>query len=416
MENKSSMDDKIRQPLLTVEAALEQLLSAARPVAQIEQVDTIQTLGRVLAAPVVSQLDVPPLDNSAMDGYAVRCVDFSGAVPLRLPVTQRIPAGKVGQPLAPGSAARIFTGAPVPVGADAIVMQEDTQQDGDAVLFNRQPKPGEHIRRAGDDIRSGAQILPVGTRLGPAQLGLAASVGAASLPVYRRLRVATFFTGDEIVMPGQILQPGQIYNSNRFTLTGLLEGLGCEVRDFGIVPDNFDATVAVLEQAAREADLVITSGGVSVGEEDHVKAAVEQVGSIDMWRLAIKPGKPLAFGMVAATPFIGLPGNPVSSFATFCLLVRPFILRSQGAVEVLPNSFTVHAEFDWPKAGKRREFVRARLQSGKDGAPVVSLFPNQSSGVLTSVAWANGLVDIPADTVVQRGQHVRFIPFAELVG
>lgn len=411
------MNDKAKQSaMLTMEAALDKLLAAARPMAETENVDTIQAIGRVLAAPVVSSIDVPPLDNSAMDGYAVSCADFSNGVPLRLSVSQRIPAGKVGEPLISGTAARIFTGAPVPPGADAVVMQEDCSIEGDAITVNRLPKLGDHIRRAGDDIRTGMEILAAGTRLGPAEMGLAASVGVASLSVFRRLRVAAFYTGDEIVMPGEVLKPGQIYNSNRFTLTGLLEGLGCEVRDFGIVPDNFDATVRVLEQAALEADLIITSGGVSVGEEDHVKAAVEKVGRIGMWRIAIKPGKPLAYGMVGETPFIGLPGNPVSSFVTFCLFVRPFIRRSQGVAQVLPKSFNVRAEFDWAKPGKRREFPRARLDVAPDGAPTAVLFPNQSSGVLTSMAWADGLVDIPVDTTIARSQVVRFIPFSELVG
>ncbi len=410
------MNDKSRNnPMLTLEAALDKLLGAAQPMAETEHLDTIRAVGRILATPIVSSINVPPLDNSAMDGYAVCCADFNGGVPVRLPVSQRIPAGKVGEPLMRGSAARIFTGAPVPPGADAIVMQEDCSIEGDDIVLNRLPKMGDHIRRAGDDIRTGMEILAAGTRLGPAEIGLAASIGAASLPVYRRLRVAAFYTGDEIVMPGEALKPGQIYNSNRFTLTGLLEGLGCEVQDFGIVPDNFDTTVQVLERAALEADLIITSGGVSVGEEDHVKAAVEKVGRIDMWRIAIKPGKPLAFGMTGQTPFIGLPGNPVSSFVTFCLFVRPFIQRSQGMAQVLPKSFNVRAEFDCPKPGKRREFARARLGTATDGMPVASLFPNQSSGVLTSVTWADGLVDIPVDTTIACGQQVRFIPFSELV-
>lgn len=411
------MNDKTKQSaMLTMEAALDKLLAAARPMLETENVDTIQALGRVLAAPVVSSINVPPLDNSAMDGYAVTCADFAKGIPLSLPVSQRIPAGKVGEPLMAGTAARIFTGAPIPPGADAVVMQEDCTVEGDIIVVNRMPKLGDHIRRAGDDIRTGMEILASGTRLGPAEIGLAASVGAALLPVFRRLRVAAFYTGDEIVMPGEALQPGQIYNSNRFTLTGLLEGLGCEVRDFGIVPDDFDATVRVLEQAALQSDLIITSGGVSVGEEDHVKAAVEKVGRIDMWRIAIKPGKPLAYGLVGETPFIGLPGNPVSSFVTFCLFVRPFIRRSQGIAQVLPKSFNVRAEFDWAKPGKRREFTRARLDVAPDGAPTATLFPNQSSGVLTSMAWADGLVDIPVDSTIARGQAVRFIPFSELVG
>jgi len=405
-----------KSSMLTVDEALSCLLGRADPVTGVETVETIAAQGRVLAEPQCSQLDVPPLDNSSMDGYAVRLADMNAAGSTRLPVSQRIPAGQVGAALIPGTAARIFTGAPIPPGADAVVMQEECTADGDSVVISRAPKVGENIRRAGEDIRTGAQILAAGTRIGPAAMGLVASVGIARLPVYRKLRVATFYTGDEIVMPGQPLAPGQIYNSNRYILTGLLQSIGCEIIELGNIPDNLDETVRALSQAAARADLVITSGGVSVGEEDHVKAAVEQVGSLDLWRIAMKPGKPLAFGNARGTPFIGLPGNPVSAFVTFCLFVRPFILRRQGVLEIAPRSFKVRADFSWPKAGTRREYLRVRLQQGEDGTVGVSLFPNQGSGVLTSVAWGDGLVDIPVGDTVQPGQLVRFIPFSELIG
>jgi molybdopterin molybdotransferase len=403
-----------KSPMLSVEDALSTLLRYAQPVATTEKVQTIQALGRVLAEQVVSGVTVPPLDNSAMDGYAVRVADLNAVGETTLPVSQRIPAGQVGSPLQPGTAARIFTGAPIPEGADTVIMQEDCTVDGDNVTIRRLAKAGENIRRAGEDVMAGAEILAPGTRIGPGEMGLAASVGAALVPVFRKLRVATFYTGDEIVMPGQALKPGQIYNSNRFALTGLLERMGCEIMDLGIVPDKFEATVQVLDRAAEHADLVITSGGVSVGEEDHVKAAVEKLGRLEMWRIAMKPGKPLAFGMVRGAPFIGLPGNPVSAFVTFCLFVRPFILQRQGVSSTPSGSFSVRADFSWPKAGTRREYVRGKLQYGLDGMPEVSIYPNQSSGVLTSVVWADGLVDIPIGTTVEPGQIVRFIPFSAI--
>lgn len=399
--------------LLDMDQALAQLLDRARPVDAVEKVETAAALGRVVAAPVASPLVVPPFDNSAMDGYAVACADLAAAGG-RLTVAQRIAAGATGEPLAPGSAARIFTGAPVPPGADAVVMQEHCAVEGDTVVIESPVRPGQNIRRAGEDIAAGAEILTPGSRIRPQEMGLAASVGIGYLPVYRRLRVATFYTGDELAMPGEALRPGQIYNSNRFVLSGLLQALGCQVTDYGIVPDKLSATVEVLAQAAREADVVVTSGGVSVGEEDHVKAAVEQVGRLDLWRIAIKPGKPLAFGSVGNAFFVGLPGNPVSALVTFQVLVRPFLLRCQGAREVLPKAYRVPAAFERAKPEKRREFLRARLGRGADGAPRAELYPNQGSGVLTSAVWADGLVEIPAGTTVENSDPVRFIPFSEL--
>ena len=325
-----------RAPLLSTAEALATLLAAAAPIAETETVATLDALGRVLSADVVSELDVPRADMSAMDGYAVRVADLLHG-DRRLPVSQRIPAGHSPQPLAAGTAARIFTGAPVPPGADAVVMQEQTEADGDCVAILHTPKAGEWITAQGADIRRGAVILPAGTRLSPQALGLAASIGAARLEVARRVKVAVFFTGDELTMPGEPLQPGGIYNSNRFTLTGLLARLNCEVTDFGIVPDRFEATRDAMAAAARDHDLILTSGGVSVvAEEDHVKPAVEALGRLALWQIAMKPGKPLAFGAVrrpgaaasaSETHFIGLPGNPVSSFVTFLLFVRPFLLR-----------------------------------------------------------------------------------------
>ncbi|MBL8502323.1 MAG: molybdopterin molybdotransferase MoeA [Rhodocyclaceae bacterium] len=398
--------------LLSFDEALQKLLAAARPVAEVEEVDSVVATGRTLARAQASGIVVPPLDNSAMDGYAVRLADVPTAG-TRLPVSQRIPAGSVGVPLAAGTAARIFTGAPVPQGADAVVMQELCEHAEAGVLINHIPRRGENIRRAGEDIRHGAEILAAGTRLSPQDIGLAASVGLATLPVWRRLKVAVFFTGDELSMPGEALKPGGIYNSNRYSLRGLLAALGCEVRDLGIVPDSLDATRAALREAAAASDVIVTSGGVSVGEEDHVKAAVQAEGALDLWKIAIKPGKPLAFGKVGLrdTPFSGLPGNPVSTFVTVLMLVRPYLLACQGARVTAPRGLTMRADFDWPKPDRRREFLRTRINA--EGG--LDLFPNQSSGVLTSCAWADGLVDNPPAQAVKRGESVRFIPFSGLI-
>lgn len=397
--------------MLAVREALDFLLAAARPVAEVETVPTLEANGRVLARAVVSGMNVPGHDNTQMDGYAVRAADCaSGSATLS--VTQRIPAGHVGQPLLPGCAARIFTGAMIPEGADAVVMQELCEAAEGLVTIRHAPQAGEWIRRTGEDISVGSVILASGTRLRSQELGLAASIGMAELAVRRKLRVAVFFTGDELAMPGEPLAPGAIYNSNRFTLRALLENLGCEVQDLGIVPDSLDATRAVLRQAANGNDLIITSGGVSVGEEDHIKPAVEAEGKLNMWQIAVKPGKPLAFGEVGQAFFIGLPGNPVSSFVTFLLFVRPFLLRLQGAdVPAQARGMQLRADFNWPKADRRNEFLRAKLNE-KGG---LDLFPNQGSAVLTSTVWGDGLVDNPPGNPIAAGDVVRFIPFSELM-
>ena len=402
--------------MLDFDDALARLLAGAQPLRETEPVPTQAAAGRVLARGLHSTLDVPPLDNTSMDGYAVRCADVPAAG-ARLVVAQRIPAGSVGHVLAPGTAARIFTGAPLPAGADAVVMQELCEVDGETVAINHVPRSGEWIRRRGEDIAAGAEVLAAGTRLSAAHVGVAASVGAASLTVFRRLRVALFSTGDELAMPGEPLKPGGIYNSNRYTLRALLEGLGCVVDDLGIVPDSREATRAALRNAAAANDLILTSGGVSVGEEDHVKPAVEAEGALDLWKIAIKPGKPLAFGALrrkvgagGTAAFIGLPGNPVSSFVTFVMLVRPFILKAQGAAAVAPRAQRLRADFAF-KGDPRREFLRARLNA--EGG--LELFANQSSGVLTSCTWGDGLIDNPPRQAIARGDTVRFLPFAELL-
>lgn len=397
--------------LLSVDEALERLLAGARAVTDIEQVAALEATGRVLAQGQSSTMDVPPMDNSAMDGYALRLVDVPSPG-TRLRVTQRIAAGSVGQPLEPGTAARIFTGAPVPRGADAVVMQEHCALEGDQVVVRKMPQPGEWIRLAGSDIRAGHRILEPGIRLRPQDTGLAASVGIKTLPVRRRVRLALFFTGDELVMPGEPLAPGRIYNSNRFTLRGLAQAFGCDVRDYGIVPDRLDATREVLRRAAAENDVIVTSGGVSVGEEDHVRPAVEAEGALLMWKIAMKPGRPLAFGRVGAAAFIGLPGNPVSSFITFLIFVRPFLLRTQGIEAVNPPALELRADFDWPRPDARREFLRAR----RNAAGGLELYPTQDSAVLTSTAWADGLVDNPPNHAIRKGDTVRYLPFSELCG
>ena len=399
----------MNQGLLSVDEALATLLAGARPVAEIEQVPTMTALNRVLAAAQSSTMDVPPMDNSAMDGYAVRLADLKSPE-TKLRVAQRIAAGSVGKPLEAGTAARIFTGAPVPPGADAVVMQEYCSVSDDFVVIKKIPAKGEWIRRTGSDIRKGGVVLAAGKRLLPQDTGLAASVGIRALPVFRKLRLGLFFTGDELVMPGDPLPPGRIYNSNRFTLNGLAAAFGCEVRDYGIVPDRLDATREVLRRAADENDLIVTSGGVSVGDEDHVKPAVEAEGSLLMWKIAMKPGRPLAFGKIRNSFFIGLPGNPVSSFVTFLIFVRPFLLKSQGATDVAPRAIDARADFDWPKPDPRREFLRVKwnAQGG------LELYPTQDSAVLTSTAWADGLLDNPAGHAIRKGERVRFLPYSEL--
>ncbi|MCZ7564843.1 MAG: molybdopterin molybdotransferase MoeA [Burkholderiales bacterium] len=397
--------------MLTVDEARAALLAGATPLAETESVATLAATGRVLAADQFSTVEVPPLDNTSMDGYAVRVADCASGE-ARLAIAQRIAAGTIGAPLAPGTAARIFTGAPLPPGADAVVMQEMCGVEGDQVVVRHKPRTGEWIRRAGEDIRAGSRILARGARLTPQACGLAASVGLAQLPVYRRLRVAVFFTGNELVMPGEPLPQGAIYNSNRFTITGILQRLGCEVVDLGIVPDSPDATREAFRRAAALADLIVTSGGMSVGEEDHVKSAVEAEGRLEMWKIAVKPGKPLAFGRVGGAAFIGLPGNPVSLFVTALVFVRPFILRAQGVADVEPQTLPLRADFDWPKPDARREFLRVKLNAGGG----LDLYPNQGSAVLTSAVWADGFVDNPERHPIARGDTVQFLPLAALLG
>ena len=417
------MAEPQRPAMLSLDEVLLRALAVARDrvIADIEKLDTFDALGRVLARGVASALDVPPADNSAMDGYAMRLADLPRAGTV-LPVSQRLPAGVVGAVLQPGTAVRIFTGAQLPAGADVVVMQEQCEAvAGDGlgqVRVDVLPPAGQWIRRRGEDVQHGAEVLAAGARMTPQALGLAASVGASRLTVRRRPRVALFSTGDELVMPGESLKPGAIYNSNRFTLRGLLQAAGCTVDDLGIVPDNLVATRDALRRAAAGNDLILSSGGASVGEEDHIKPAIKAEGWLEAWQVAMKPGKPLVFGAVrredgeSEALFMGLPGNPVSSFVTFLLAVAPVLRAIQGCTTAMPIALPVRADFDWPQPDRRREFLRARFNA--QGG--LELFPNQSSGVLTSVVWADGLVDLPALQPVQRGDTVRFLHFGDLLG
>lgn len=417
-----------RAPLMPLDEARRAVLEGLLPLAATETVATVNAKGRFLAQDLVSPLQVPPQDNSSMDGYALCAADVREAR-MVLRVSQRVPAGTAPHALEPGTAARIFTGAPIPPGADTVVMQEDTEPVGGDVHGVRLlsvPQAGQWIRRAGEDVTRGAVVLRRGQRIGPAEAGLAASLGRADLPVVARPRVALFSTGDELVMPGERapeqMPAGAIYNSNRFMLRALLEQLGCAVSDLGIVPDRREATVDALRQAAQGHDLIVTSGGVSVGEEDHIKPAVLQLGRLNLWQIAMKPGKPLAFGAVRRSDaaddschFMGLPGNPVSSFVTFLLLVRPFLLRLSGVADPLALdaalALQLRADFDLPRPDRRREFLRVRRNTSGG----LDLFPNQSSGVLTSAVWGDGLVDNPAGTAIQRGDLVSYFSFSELL-
>ena len=395
--------------LLPFSEAKARLLASARVVADVEAVDLAEAFGRVLAEDLVSPMTVPPFSNAAMDGYAARAADIPEAG-ARLPVTQRVAAGDVARALAPGSAARIFTGAQVPDGADAVVMQEDCVVDGDFVIINRVPPAGQHVRLKGSDLLAGKPILAAGSRFSAAAQGLAASVGIGEVKVFRRLRAAIFFTGSELVMPGQPLPPGHIYNSNRYVMRGFLQELGVETLDLGIIPDDRDATRAALRRAAAEADVIITSGGMSEGDEDHVTAAVKAEGHIDVWKIAAKPGKPLAFGGVAIAgreaAFIGLPGNPVAVWSGLLTLVAPFLRRRQGLTRIEADRQMLRADFSYMVKGNRLEFVRVR-RNAKGG---LDIYPTQDSAVISSAVWSDGVAAIPAGATILPGDMVEYLP------
>ncbi len=396
------------QGLTPVEEALARILADAQPISGADMLPLAECRHRVLASDVHSGIDVPPADNSSMDGYALRFADYA-AGQRHFTVTQRVVAGAVGGPLKAGTAVRIFTGAELPPGADTVVMQEDARAADGAVEFGEGVRAAANVRPRGQDIAAGSRVVEAGTSLTAAHVGLLASVGLSQVPVLPRLRVAILSTGNELVEPGQPLGPGQIYNSNRYMLAGMLEDLGMTVVDMGIVPDDPEGTRRLLSQAAESADVVLSTGGVSVGEEDHVKGAVEALGQLQLWKLAIKPGKPLAYGRVAGKPFFGLPGNPSSVFVTFTVIARPYLLRMQGLTSDLRlTEIQAAAGFDWPKPGKRQEYLRARLETHGDGA-VVRLHPNQSSGVLASVAWGTCLVVVPVGKTLEVGDVVSVV-------
>jgi molybdopterin molybdotransferase len=407
--------DPPQVPLVSYDDALRSLLNKVSATEMVENKPLLEALSRILAQSIQSSINVPPADNSAMDGYAINTADIATAGTTKLRVSQRIAAGDTGQTLKPGTAARIFTGAPIPSGANAVIMQEQVEAIADTIEFEVRPSEQQNIRLAGNDIKIDDKILDQGCLLRPQALGLAASIGLQSLSVFQKIRVGIFFTGDELVEPGEALAPGKIYDSNRYTLHGMLQKLGCDIVDLGLVGDTLDATKTAMLEATDKADLVVTCGGVSVGEEDHVRIAIEQLGDLHLWRLAIKPGKPLAFGKINQTPFIGLPGNPVSVFATFMLFVSPVIKTLQGRYWQKPTAIPVTAGFDWPKPDSRREFLRARLEQDEDLALIVRIYPNQDSGVLTSTAWAQGFVEIAEGATVKTGDKVNYLPFSEFL-
>jgi molybdopterin molybdotransferase len=395
--------------LLAFEEAKARLLASALNIDETETLDLGDAFGRVLARDLISPMTVPPFSNAAMDGYAVCAADVTMAG-ARLPVTQRIAAGDVAAPLQPGSAVRIFTGAQVPDGADAVIMQEDCEADGDSVVINQLATAGQHVRLKGSALTEGKPILTRGSRLSAAAMGLVASVGIPEVTVCRRLKVAIFFTGSELVMPGDPLPPGHIYNSNRYVMRGFLQDLGAQVIDLGIIQDERQATRDALREAARAADLIVTSGGMSEGDEDHVTAAVKAEGHIDVWKIAAKPGKPLAFGEVCvdgkSAAFIGLPGNPVSVWSGLLTLVAPFLRKSLGLSRIEPEPLSLRADFEYTVKGNRMEFVRVRRneQGGLD------IYPTQDSAIISSAVWSDGVSPVAAGHTVRPGDLIDFMP------
>ena len=392
-------------PLHPVDEVLDRILGDVTVTTQSLTLNLDEALGSYLSDDVCSPVNVPPAANSEMDGYAFKA-DAAMAAGGVYEVSDRIPAGSVGKTLLPGTLVRIFTGAAIPPGADTVVMQEDTSTLGDKVRVDELPRPGQHVRPLGQDISKGDVILHRGRCLQPADLGLAASVGLPTLNVLKPLKVAIMSTGDELVAPSGALEPGQIYNSNRYVLGGLLRRLGMEVLELGIAADSPSATQDALSKGAELSDCILSTGGVSVGEEDYVRAAVEALGTLDIWRLAIKPGKPLAYGNVLGRPFFGLPGNPVSVFVTFMIVARPFLIAMQGGEPSLPGYYG-RAEFDF-KAGNRREYLRVRTSSNDDQEVLVSRFENQGSGVLSSVSWADALAEVEIGQQIRAGDRIKY--------
>ncbi len=400
--------------LMPVDEAIRHLLDQAPPPPPVQRVGLDQALARVLAADIVCPMNLPAWDNSAMDGYALRAADLpvDGGY---LALAGRIAAGDgPGEPLQAGQVVRIFTGAPLPPGADTVVPQESCQVDGERVWLPS-VNSGDHVRKEGEELRRGDRLLEAGTRLRAQELGLLAGAGVPQVDVYRPLQVGLLSSGNELREPGEPLAPGQIYNSNRHSLAALLRGWGVEVHDFGVMPDQLSASRQALRLAAAECDVLITSGGVSVGEEDHLKQAIEALGSIDLWRLAIQPGKPLAFGDVAGKPWIGLPGNPSAALITALIVVRPFLFRAQGMDKVLPVPLQLPAGFDWLKRNRRRQYLRARLVADANGHLCVELHPQQSSAMLTAACWADGLAVVECEAQLHKHDKVLYLPFSDLM-
>jgi molybdopterin molybdotransferase len=402
--------------LLGIDAARHMIFERVEPVDGIEQVPTRRALGRTLARDIAAPIAVPGFDNSAVDGYAVRFDDLDPSADTVLRCVDRITAGHDPTAvLTAGLAARIFTGAALPAGADVVIMQEDCRRDGDQVTIRPGIKRGANTRRAGEDVALGSKVLAAGRRLGPADLGLLAALGLAEVPVRRRLTVALLSTGDEVREPGGPLGGRQIYDANRFMLAGLLERLGVEVADHGIVADDPDSLGETLRQAAADSDLIVSSGGVSTGEEDHVRAAIANHGSLYFWRLAIKPGRPVAMGQIGATPLAGLPGNPVAALLTFALVARPMIEALSGTEPHLARRFRVSSDFAYKKKQGRREYVRVSLDRA-EGLAKARRYRKEGAGMLTSLTETDGLVELAEDTTtLQPGDEVAFLPYSELV-
>lgn len=399
--------------LTPVEEAISHLLGRARQVTDTEMVALGQCLDRILAKDYRVPADVPPADNSSVDGYALRAGDLIRNQ--SLPVSGRVAAGDAPGPCLPGAAVRIFTGAEIPDGADAVVMQEQVTLSGDGSIFVTTPvTEGQNIRRQGQDLARGELALAKGTRVRPQEMGTLGSIGVADVEVFVRLKIAILTTGDELIDPGQTLGPGQIYNSNRYTMLGLMAKAGCDVVLCETLSDSRDETRRTLKRAAASADLIITSGGVSVGEEDHIRVVLEEAGDLSLWRMASKPGKPLAFGMIDAKPVIGLPGNPAAVLVTLLIVGMPFIRACQGRSGFSRLGERLPAGFSTEQPSIRREFVRARKSPGNDG-PVITAYPNQSSGVLSSACWADGLAVVPENETVRQGDIITYYSFAELL-
>ena len=402
--------------LMSADDALAFLIDSAVVLSETEISTLDNSIGRILAKDIRSKINVPGFDNSAMDGYTI-ALDENNLTETNqtFNVVDRIAAGSTGNKLKNGNAARIFTGAPIPPGANTVIMQEECQlsEDGSKITITRAIKLNENIRPTGNDILQKDVILSAGKKIEPEDISLAASVGIGELEVFKKLKVGVFFTGDELVEPGNSLTPGKIYNSNRYALVALLNKAGCDVINLGNIKDNFDSTCDALENLSRECDLIMTTGGVSVGEEDHVKPAVEKLGSINLWKIKMKPGKPLAYGQVKNIPFIGLPGNPVSSFVTYCIFALPFIKKMQGNSHFKTEVIKVKSNFDCKRAKPRREYARVRIDYSSE-IPLAKLYPKQGSDVMSSVVWADGFIEIPENTTFDSGTILNYYPLSEL--